>query len=172
MHPLARRRCLAHLTDCVGYLGIAAAMVPAGVLVATRTDLGASPMYSYLVSTVPPLLATALAARAESGPRRATWGKRRQGLVVTGTDGQPLGPGAALVRNAAKILVPWQLGHVCAISAAWGGFGTGDPLAYDASLAVYALIGTYAWLNLRGEGQGIHDRLVGARVAAAISAQA
>jgi len=164
MHPLARRRCLAYLTDAAGYLGIAAAMLPAGVLVAVRTDLGTRPAYGHLISTVPPLIATLVAARAESGPHRATRGKRRQDLVVAGPDGGALTPGAALARNAVKILVPWQLGHMTAVSAAWGGFQKGDPLAYGSSIAVYTVIGVYAWTGLRGSGRGLHDLLVGSSV--------
>lgn len=166
MHPLATRRCLAHLTDCVGYLGIAASMIPAGVIVQMVTDLGESKPYAYLVSAVPPLVATVIAARAESGPRRATWGKRRQGLVVAGPDGEALGLGAALARNTLKIFVPWQLGHLVAVSAAWGGFETGDPVAFVASFGVYAVIGVFAWTGLRGSGRGIHDLLTGAQVRA------
>jgi uncharacterized RDD family membrane protein YckC len=172
MHPLARRRCLAHLTDCAGYLGIAAATVPVGVVIATTTDLGSRPLYAHLVSIVPPVIATVVAARAESGPRRATWGKRRQGLEVVGADGGAPTPREALVRNASKILVPWQIGHMTAISAAWGGFETGDALAYGSSAAVYALIGVYAWTGLRGSGRGPHDRLAGTHVVATATAVA
>jgi uncharacterized RDD family membrane protein YckC len=172
MHPLARRRCLAHLTDCVGYLGIAAATIPVGMVVATRTELGSRPLYGHLISVVPPLLATVVAARAESGPRRATRGKRRQGLEVIGTGGEAPTPREALVRNAAKILLPWQLGHTTAISAAWGGFEKGDPLAYGSSAAVYLLIGVYAWTGLRGSGRGPHDRLAGTHVVGTVAARA
>ena len=172
MHPLALRRARAHLTDCVGYLGVAAAVVPVGVLVATTTDLGSRPLYGHLVSAVPPAIATAIAARAESGPRRATWGKRRQGLEVAQVDGSAIGPGRALARNAAKIFVPWQLGHITAVGAAWGGFERGDVLTISASGAVYAVIGLFAWTTLRGSGRGVHDVLAGSRVTAVVPAAA
>lgn len=172
MHPLAARRARAHLTDCIGYLGVAAAFVPAGILVATTTDLGSRPWYGHLVSAVPPAIATVIAARAESGPRRATWGKRREGLEVAAADGAPLTLGRALARNTAKVFVPWQLGHTVAVGAAWGGFEDGDPLTLSASAAVYAVIGLYAWTTLRGSGRGVHDLLATSRVAALATARA
>ncbi|ATG53125.1 hypothetical protein CFK38_05790 [Brachybacterium vulturis] len=164
MHPLARRRCLAHLLDCAGYLGIAAATIPVGVLLATTTDLGSSRLYGHLASAVPPAIATVIAARAESGPHRATWGKRRQGLTVQAADGTALGTGPALARNLAKIFLPWQLGHVCAVGAAWGGFEDGDALTIGASIAVYPVIGIYVWTGLHGSGRGPHDVLAGSSV--------
>ena len=120
MHPLAKRRCLAYLTDCLPYLGIAAATAPVGVVLATTTELGASRLYSHLISAVPPAIATVVTARAESGPHRATWGKRRQGLTVLTVDGAPLSGGRALARSVVKVFVPWQLGHLTAVGAAWG----------------------------------------------------
>ncbi|MGP9539903.1 RDD family protein [Brachybacterium sp. AOP43-C2-M15] len=172
MHPLASRRCLAHLTDCVGYLGVAAATLPVGVLVVTTTDLGRVPLFGHLVSTVPPAIATVLAARAEAGPHRATWGKRRQGLEVVGRDGGAMSLGEALGRNALKIFVPWQLGHLTAIGAAWGGFEERDPLTLASSIAVYTVIGVHAWTGLRGTGRGVHDLLAGSRVTAVAPARA
>lgn len=173
MHPLAVRRTRAHLTDCAGYLGIAAAMIPVGVIVATATDLGSRPWFGHLVSAVPPAIATVVAARAESGPHRATWGKRREGLEVLGPDGGALPLGPALARNAAKIFVPWQLGHTTAVGAAWGGFENGDVLTYGSSVAVYLVIGVYAWQGLRGSGSacGVHDLLAGSHVAAVAPAR-
>lgn len=170
MHPLAKRRILAHLTDCVGYLGVCAVTVPAGVAIATTTDLGRRPVFGHLVSMVPPAIATVLAARAESGPGRATRGKCRQGLQVSGLDGSALTVGRALGRNTAKIFVPWQLGHTSAIGAAWGGFQHRDALTYASTVTVYALIGVYAWMGLRGWGRGVHDLIADSDVVAARSA--
>ncbi len=167
MHPLAQRRTLAHLTDCAGYLAVSAATIPLGVAIVTTTDLGRRPAFAHLISMVPPAIATVLAARAESGPLRATWGKRRQGLQVTGTDGATLTVGRALGRNAAKIFVPWQLGHASAIGAAWEGFRKRDPLTWASTVTVYTLIGLYAWTGLRGSGRGVHDLLADSEVVAA-----
>lgn len=164
MHPLARHRCLAHLTDCAGYLGIALSMFPLGAVIVRTTDLASRPWFGHVVSVVPPVIATVVAARAESGPSRATWGKRRQGLEVVRRDGGAPTPREALVRNAAKILVPWQLGHTATISAVWGGFEKRDPVTYASNIAVYGLIGWFAWTGLRGDGRGPHDRLAGTHV--------
>src|SRR5690625_6325110 len=78
MHPLAQRRTLAHLTDCAGYLAVSAATIPLGVAIVTTTDLGRRPAFAHLISMVPPAIATVLAARAESGPLRATWGRSEE----------------------------------------------------------------------------------------------
>lgn len=172
MHPLAARRARAYLTDCVGYLGVAAATVPVGILLAVTTDLGSSELFSHLISAVPPAIATVIAARAESGPRRATWGKRRQGLEVAAADGTTLTFGRALARNLTKIFVPWQLGHIVAVGAAWGGFEEGDVFTFSASFAVYAVIGLYAWTSLRGSGRGVHDLLANSRVGAVATVEA
>lgn len=83
MHALARRRATGYLLDCTGYLGIAAAMVPFGLVVNALTDLGPRRSYVSAISAIPPAIATVLAARAESGPRRATWGKHRGDLEMT-----------------------------------------------------------------------------------------
>src|SRR5699024_8842834 len=85
----------------------------------------------------PPPPATLHHPRADSGPPRATGGKRRQGLQVTGTAGSTLTVGRALGRNAAKIFVPWQLGHASAIGAAWEGFRKRDPLTWASTVTVY-----------------------------------
>lgn len=100
-HPLAVRRARAYALDAVGYLGVAAATVPLGMLVRT---VGGEPSRAVVLalSAIPPLVATAWAARAESSTRGATWGKRRLGLrVVADEDSARLPFGRALVRNAA-----------------------------------------------------------------------
>lgn len=51
MNPLARRRVAAHALDCVSYLGIAAATVPAG-LIATRAGLGKSRRFVVWASAI------------------------------------------------------------------------------------------------------------------------
>lgn len=165
MHPLARRRATGYLRDCAGYLGVAVAMVPLGLAVNAVTDLGSSRSYASAMSAVPPAIATVIAARAESGPHRATWGKRRAGLRVQelGT-GAPITVGRALARNSLKILVPWQAGHVTTIAAIWGGFEEGDRIAYGASFLVYGMMAVYAVTCLRGSGRGPHDLAAGSVV--------
>lgn len=162
MHPLARRRATGYLRDCAGYLGIAAAMVPLGLVINAVTDLGQSRTYVHAASVVPPAIATLVAARAESGPRRATWGKRRVGLQVEDVStGGPIPFGRALARNSLKILIPWQAGHVTTIAAIRGGFEEGDPIAYGASFLVYGMMAVYAVTCLRGSGRGPHDLAAG-----------
>ncbi|MHC4099156.1 MAG: RDD family protein, partial [Planctomycetota bacterium] len=48
----------------------------------------------------------------ESSPRQATWGKRRQGLKVIGTNGERLTRAHAIGRTVLKF-IPWELAHTC-----------------------------------------------------------
>ncbi|WP_114853596.1 RDD family protein [Brachybacterium sp. YJGR34] len=182
MHHLAGRRLAGYLLDCSGYLGICAALLPAGIATLRLTDLGSSRTYAYLISAVPPALATLVAARAESGPHGATWGKRRQGLRVVAVDAAEAAGGAdgagraamvdptplplprALLRSTVKIFVPWQLAHVTGIGAAWGGFERGDRVTWTATVLTYAGIGAFAVMGLRGSGRGPHDLAAGTAV--------
>lgn len=165
MHPLVRRRVTGYLRDCAGYLGIAAAMIPLGLAVNAVTDLGQSRTYAYAVSVVPPAIATVIAARAESGPRQATWGKHRVGLRVKDVaDGGQITLGRALARNSLKILVPWQAGHITTIAAIWGGFEEGDRIAYAATVLVYGLMAAEAVTCLRASGRGPHGLVAGSVV--------
>lgn len=165
INPLAGRRVLAYGLDALGYLGIAAAMVPLGVWL----YLNAPPTVpqTMAISAIPPVLAAAWAAWAESRPAGATWGKRRLGLrVQNGSDaaGSP-GFGRAFVRNLAKIAIPWQLGHQVAIGAASGAFDDGDPATIGATIATYLVMFGLAGSTLLGRGRGLHDRVAGTRVA-------
>ncbi|APX32887.1 hypothetical protein BH708_09345 [Brachybacterium sp. P6-10-X1] len=172
MHALARRRATGYLLDCTGYLGIAAAIIPLGLAVNALTDLGSHRSYAYAVSAVHPAIATVVAARAESGPSRATWGKRRRGLQVkdlrgAAVDEAPIPLPRALLRNTVKIFVPWQLGHVTAVGAAYGDFETLRPATVVASVLTYGVIGTFALTGLRGTGRGPHDLVAGTLVVSA-----
>ncbi|MFC0672899.1 hypothetical protein [Brachybacterium hainanense] len=182
--PLATARGRAYARDCLGYLGIAAAMVPAGILLSrTVRDPRALRRIVTVASAVPPVLATIAAARAEAGPQRATWGKRREGLqVVRWHDGEggtagaatadPLDPSAgpamgvprALLRNTVKIALPWQLGHTLALGAAWGGFDERDPATLASAVVTYPLIGAMIGAVALAPGRGLHDRVAGTRV--------
>ena len=105
MHPLAGRRARAYLRDCLGYLGLAAATVPLGLLL---NRAGSSPSQSVIlaVSALPPAAATLLAAVRET--RSGTPGQRRQGLTVVDATGERPDLGHALIRNVVKIGLPWQ----------------------------------------------------------------
>lgn len=122
MHPLAGGRARAYALDCLTYLGVAAATFPLSAVVRRVSD-GQRPSRGLVlgVSTVPPLVAMAWAAVAESGPHRATLGKRRERLEVVTATGERVPFSRALVRNAVKILIPWQLAHVTGVGAAYGG---------------------------------------------------
>lgn len=169
-HHLAARRTRAYSVDALGYLGVAAATIPLGLAVNASIDEPSMPLVLTL-SAIPPVVATVWAARQESS-RGATWGKRRLGLRVLAvpSDGaadrarKAPSPRRALVRNAAKIGIPWQLGHCVAVGAAFDGFETGDPLTLAATAVTYpllaAMIGTVWW----GSGRGLHDRIARTRV--------
>lgn len=158
MHPLFWPRCRAYGRDAVGYLGLAAATLPLGIplnLAGVRQHRGAV----IALSAVPPLAAALMAARAESDDRHDTWGKRAEGLTVRRLGGGRPSYRRALARNIVKITVPWQVGHVVAIGAAYGGFEAGDPVTIGAGISTYVIIGAFAVTGGFGGGRGVHDRL-------------
>ncbi len=164
MDPLAVPRTRAYARDCLTYAGFAAAMLPLG-LAGWASGWRPGRGWTIAVSAVPPVAAAVLAAAQESGPVRATPGKRRHGLAVAAAAGdQPVSFGRALARNLIKITVPWQLGHVVAIGAAGGWFDDRDPVTLWSTAALYPLLGTWAWFLLRRPGRTIHDRVAGTRV--------
>lgn len=163
MNRLAGRRIRAYALDALGYLGVAAATVPLGVL-AARLGIGESQFYLIGASALPVVIATGIAARAESR-NGATWGKRRLGLQVSTVQGDPLRLSSAICRNVLKIGVPWQLGHVVTISGIFGGFERVDPLLIAALLLVYSVIGIGIWGVLRRSGVTFYDQAVASRVA-------
>ncbi|MPZ52481.1 MAG: hypothetical protein GEU79_07075 [Acidimicrobiia bacterium] len=165
MNKLAMARGKAYALDCVAYLGIATATVPLGIL-AYRAGWGEQRGAVLAMSAIPPVIATVLAARQESGPERSTWGKRRQGLVVAGKRSIQVGFGRALLRNTIKIAIPWQIGHTLAVGAAFGGFEDRDPTTIVASVLTYVGLGVLIGSVLYGEGRGVHDRLAHTRVLA------
>ncbi|EWS82262.1 hypothetical protein BF93_11605 [Brachybacterium phenoliresistens] len=168
---LGLRRGRAYARDCLGYLGIAAAMVPLGVVVSRRiTDPAVLRPVVTAASALPPVLAACWAARAESGPHAATWGKRRESLQVAArVPGEPPGPGGisfrrALLRSTVKIAIPWQLGHTVALGAAWGDFDTRAPATLAAAVLTYPLLGAMIGSVVLSPGLGLHDRLAATRV--------
>ncbi|SDE01765.1 RDD family protein [Auraticoccus monumenti] len=168
MHPLAGRRGRAYALDCLCYLGIAGAMVPVGLAVRHLPALQ-DPWAVVAVSALPPVVATVLAAWTESGPRGATPGKRRVGLTVRGREGDRPRFGRTLARNAVKIALPWQLGHVVAVLAADGGFERRDPALLTATALTYPVVGLLVGGVLLGSGRPLHDRLAGTTVTTAAS---
>lgn len=158
MHPLFWARTRAYARDAVTYLGVAAATVPIGIPLA-MAGIGRYRWAVLGVSSVPPLIAAVIAARAESDGRRDTWGKRAEHLTVHTLDGNRPTFGVALLRNLVKITVPWQLGHAVAIGAIEGGFDTNDTLTLSTTAVLYPLVGVQLWACARGDGRGLHDRI-------------
>jgi uncharacterized RDD family membrane protein YckC len=168
LHPLAGRRLISYGLDCAGYLGLAVATVPAGLLLRRRRVLSERDLL--VVSAMLPLAATGWAARAESGTASATLGKRRCHLVVRDhRTGCPPSTGAALLRNTVKIFVPWQLGHISTITGITGitgGFDRNRPLTLVTTVATYGLIAATLASVALGDGRALHDRIAGTVVAA------
>ena len=162
MRPLAPARTRACLVDGAGYLGLAAALVPLGLVLHPRGRPSRASLLA--LSALPPVAATLLAARQEA--TGGTPGHRRAGMVVVTADGSPPGPGRALLRNALKTGLPWQLGHVVALGAAAGGFERRDPQLLAATELVYPWLAVAAVAVATGTGRGLHDRAAGTTVVA------
>ena len=62
---------------------------------------------AFLLVTLPITLYFAI---NESSPRQATWGKRRLGIRVAGSNGMQISFGRALIRTLLKF-IPWELSH-------------------------------------------------------------
>lgn len=157
MNELAGRRAAAYAHDCIGYAAIAGCTVPLG-LIAHASGWGSKRTFVLAASAVPPIAATLLAARREADTG-ATWGKRRYGLTVTDRQGSVPGFGRSLLRNTAKVAVPWQFGHTLAVGAAFGGFDRRDPLTLAAAWATYPLLAAMAASVVFGKGRALHDRV-------------
>jgi len=100
--------------------------------------------------------------RTEAGPARATWGKRRSGLVVEAADAPLAGTASIVLRNVIKVL-PWQLGHMAAMRFS-SGADIALAVAFDvASLTLLALVMGPPLLGRRG----LHDLIAGTAVRAA-----
>ncbi|GAB3246564.1 RDD family protein [Arthrobacter pigmenti] len=167
MDELAGDRTKAYVRDCIGYAAIAAATVPVGIIAHAR-GWGRKRGTVIAMSAVPPAVATALAAWEEK-KHGATWGKRHYGLQVLDRSDSSgaAGYGRFLLRNLAKIGIPWQLGHIVAVGAAFGGFESRDRLTWGATVATYPLIAVSAASVFFGQGRALHDRLARTEVVAA-----
>lgn len=161
MHPLLRARSQAWAVDVLVQLALPVALVPVGLLLRRRSPR-LDPRLLHVVSAVPPVAATLLAGVQES--RGGTWGHRSQGLVVRTTDGHVPGLGRAVLRNAVKTGIPWQLGHVVAIAAATRTLDRHHPGAVAATAVVYAWSAAAASVVALGPGLALHDRIAGTRV--------
>ncbi len=92
----------------------------------------------------------------ETGPRHATWGKRKVGLEVFGRRGGSSGPTPVWIRNIVKLL-PWQLGHMgVEVLIRNGDSATGMVF----SVASLVLLVAVAGPPLAGR-RGMHDVIAG-----------
>ena len=140
---------------------MAAATVPLGFLAASQGWVDRR-WVLVGVSALPPALATLVAAWRESQSEpAATPGKRWQELSVGRAGGGTPSLPRALLRNAVKIGIPWQLGHVAAMGAAYGGFEQRDAPTYASTMLVYPLIIAMIVVVVFGRGLGLHDRVTG-----------
>lgn len=163
MHPLAARRTRAYARDCVRYLAITVVTAPLSVLAEKAHERGRSREFAWVVSAVPPLIATVVAAGGEARSG-TTAGKRHHGLRVVSAEGAAVGTGRSLLRNVVKIAVPWQLGHMVAVESAFGGLERRDPLTITAAVVSYTLPAVMIALVCGRQGRALHDRIAGTTV--------
>lgn len=163
---LALRRCAAYGLDYLGYAAIASAGVPVGIVL-LRNNVQLSPAQLAVISSVAPAIATGWAAKRESGARHATWGKVKLGVWVDGINGSSPRFAAALVRNIAKIFVPWSLGHVLAFASPSGGWESKDPALIASAAALMVLAPVTGVSLFVGRGRAPHDWIAGTLVRSA-----
>ena len=106
---------------------------------------------------------TVVMARLESGAREATIGKRGRRLrVVDARTESGVSFGRALLRNAVKIALPWELGH----TVAYGLFGSSPGASVPGwlvavTVAAYMLPIAYVVTLFVGHGRTPYDWLSG-----------
>lgn len=153
---LAWRRLTAWLIDWLWILILPALLVPIGFLLRNAglpswlLNLGA-----FLVLIVP---VTVWLAWRESSSRQATPGKRVRGLRVV-RDGERASFRRALLRNALKVALPWELGHTVAY-----GFASGSEGAWLIVLTVLTYVVLFAWAGSLFRPRTLYDVLSGTQV--------
>ena len=139
----------------------AGALVPVGLWL-NQGSVQLSPMAWNAVSFVvliAPVTVWLTAWEANRGS--ATPGKRFLGLRVRTLDGGRLTWRRALMRNALKIALPWELGHTAAFLLADPGIGRSLGLIGVAcGLAACALAAVYIATLFIGQGRTPYDRAV------------
>jgi uncharacterized RDD family membrane protein YckC len=80
----------------------------------------------------------------ESSVKRATWGKRRMGLIVVTQNGGRVSFGRALLRSAIKFL-PWQMAHTCIFNIPGWPFAVQDFPAWVMTgfIVMYVIVAIY-----------------------------
>lgn len=105
--------------------------------------------------------------KTESGPHRATWGKRRMGLEVTGRDGAASDRTQILLRTIVKLL-PWETAHFFI----WQLMGVVYRDGTEATVPAWIYVGMNAAtaaaifyiVMVLVSGRGPHDRAAGTTV--------
>ncbi len=114
----------------------------------------------FLTVTLPVSLYFAL---GESSPARATWGKRRLGLIVVSAGGERLSRPRSLARTSLKF-APWELAHACIWQLQFRPEAA-SPLITAGLALVWLLVGANAAALLLSETrQTLYDRLAGTSV--------
>ncbi|MCT9929827.1 RDD family protein [Planotetraspora sp. A-T 1434] len=141
----AWHRIAAWLIDWLLILILPLLLVPVGValyMAGLRLPIGLWNLISFLLLIAP---VTLWCAWRESGRFQATPGKRAKGLIVVDAhSGRPIGFGRALLRNAAKIALPWELGHTVAYGFATAARNPSESLMV-LTIIVYVIM--FAWLG-------------------------
>lgn len=115
---------------------------------------------AFLVLILP---VTLVLAWLESSVRGGTVGKRARRLrVIDASTGSRVSFRRALLRNAVKTAVPWELAHTVVYRLAEGGEGGSAPMwLIVATVATYLLPATYVVALFMGRGRTPYDWLSG-----------
>jgi uncharacterized RDD family membrane protein YckC len=163
--PIAGRRIAAWVVDWLILSAYAGALVPLGLLLVARSVTLSGWAWNAVAFAVLVAPATVWLAGWEGGRRGATPGKRLLRLRVRPLRDGAVGWRPALVRNALKVALPWELGHTAAFLLA-------DPRAGAAAVAAgmicasvaCALAAGYVVSLFVGTGRTPYDRAAATRV--------
>lgn len=150
-----------------GVLAAGAVLLPGGGEARARVFRapGTADLAQFATGVLPAAL---YLASGESGPARATAGKRSARLVVVAEGGGRARTGRIAVRTAVKLL-PWQLAHLGvarAVGAVPGRYAARTArAAFGAALTMTAVSCVLA--VCRADGRALHDLAAGTRVVAA-----
>lgn len=176
--PILKKRFLALFYDYLVILGWMAFL--AGVSLALYLSLGSIPDYFgtlgpvgaqllfFSVLTLPVGLYLFV---TEAGKRHATFGKRRTGLTVVGTNGRAPTKVRILVRTIIKLL-PWEIAHTFMWQMQFVFYKHGYDAMPDAWIFVGLNVATVlavmyvAMVVFRRDGRGPHDLIAGTQVVA------
>ena len=131
-----------------------------GALYATGVARSLDPVSGNIVGFIALIVPVTMGiAWRESSAREATPGKRVRHLAVT-SGGARISFGRALLRNAVKIALPWELGHTVVFTLAMGN-GTVPVWIVPITALTYALPIVYVVTLFVGDGRTLYDRVAG-----------